>query len=227
MDKTIVEKLNLNKYDKAAVLYMPEGENLLAGLKPHDKELKGSGYDLIFAFVLDMGALQNLMNRVIADDLLEPGGYLYTAYPKKGNKVYPTFIHRDELFAGLGADKDGYVGTSGIKFARMVGLDDVFTVVGFKVEGKSKGKKAPSAKPSQKVGDYEANIADVENDLKDAPQTLAFFQSLTPGYRKDWARYVYSAVQEETRAKRREEMKAILGAGYKSIELYRRAEANK
>ncbi|MCC2686906.1 MAG: hypothetical protein K0R75_3805 [Paenibacillaceae bacterium] len=222
MDKTIVEKLNLNKYDKAAVLNMPEGENLLAGLKPHDTELKGSEYDLIFAFVLDMGALQNLMNRVIADNLLQPGGYLYTAYPKKGNKVYPTFIHRDELFAGLGADKEGYVGTSGIKFARMVGLDDVFTVVGFKSEAKSKGKKPASAKPSQKVGDYEGNIADIEGDLQDAPQTLAFFQSLTPGYRKDWARYVYSAVQEETRVKRREEMKAILGAGYKSIELYRR-----
>jgi hypothetical protein len=108
--------------------------------------------------------------------------------------VYPTFIHRDELFAGLGADENGNVGTSGIKFARMVGLNDVFTVVGFKAEAKGKGKKSSSAKPSQRVGDYEANIADVENDLKDVPQTLAFFQSLTPGYRKDWARYVYSAV---------------------------------
>jgi hypothetical protein len=227
MDKTIVEKRNLNKYEKAAVLNMPEGENLLAGLGQHDTKLKRSEHDLIFAFVLDMEALWTLMNRVIVDNLLLPGGYLYAAYPKKGNKVYPTYIHRDELFIGLGADKEGYIGTSGIKFARMVGLNDVFTVVGFKAEAKGKEKGAKSAKPSQKVGDYEANIVDIEGDLQDVPQTLAFFQSLTPGYRKDWARYVYSAVQEETRAKRREEMKAILGAGYKSIEIYRRAEVNK
>jgi uncharacterized protein YdeI (YjbR/CyaY-like superfamily) len=58
--------------------------------------------------------------------------------------------------------------------------------------------------------------------LRHSPDVLAFYQSLTPGYRKDWARYVYSAVQEETREKRREEMKVILGEGYKSIDLYRR-----
>ncbi|GAA3324658.1 hypothetical protein GCM10020331_053420 [Ectobacillus funiculus] len=40
--------------------------------------------------------------------------------------MYPTFIHRDDLLGGLGADEDGYIGISNIKFARMVGLDDVF-----------------------------------------------------------------------------------------------------
>lgn len=62
----------------------------------------------------------------------------------------------------------------------------------------------------------------MEKDLQDIPDLLAFYQSLTPGYRKDWARYVYSAKQEATRAKRREEMKIILGAGYKSRDLYRK-----
>lgn len=224
MTKTIVEKLNLTKYKRAAVLNRPEGEDLLAGLEQADNELGEGGYDLIFAFTLDMGALQSLVSRVIEGNALLPGGYLYAAYPKKGNKVYPTYIHRDSLFEGLGADEDGYIGTSSLKFARMVGLNDVFTVVGFKIE-----KRAPasSGKPSQSVGDYVARIPDIERDLQDAPELLAFYQSLTPGYKKDWARFVYGVVQEATRAKRREEMKHILGQGYKTADLYRRSAAGR
>ncbi len=229
MSRTIVDKLNLNKYGRKAVLHMPEGADALAGLDEYETELKGGKYDLIFAYVLDMPQLQALVREVIDRQLLASGGYLFTAYPKKGNKVYPTYIHRDELFAGVGADAEGYVGTSGLKFARMVGLDDVFTVVGFKEEAKQKAKPRPrteaeaphSSPPSQRVGDYVAMIPNVEQDLQDSPELLAFYRSLTPGYRRDWARYVYGVVQEGTRAKRREEMKRIMGEGFKSAELYR------
>lgn len=221
MTKTIVDKLNLHKYKKAAVLHSPEGEDILAGLASYDTELKDSGgYDLIFAFVLDMESLQALVQRVIEHQYLLEGGYLYVAYPKKGNKVYPTYIHRDSLFEGLGADEDGYIGTSSLKFARMVGLNDVFTVVGLKEEARA--PKPALSKPSQCVDDYISVIPEIEKDLRDTPDLLAFYQTLTSGYRKDWARYVYSAVQEATRAKRREEMKMILGARYKSRELYRK-----
>lgn len=221
MAKTIVEKLNLTKYKKAAVLNLPEGADYLEGLAGYDTELKDAPYDLIFAFVLDMESLKALVNRIIEHNQLNKGGYLFLAYPKKGNKAYPTFIHRDDLMAGLGADEDGYVGDSTIKFTRMVGLDDVFTVVGLKEEARNKNKA--TAKASQRVDDYAVMIPEVENDLKDRPELLAFYQSLTPGYQKDWARYVYSAKQEATKAKRREEMKMILGAGYKSRDLYRKA----
>ncbi|MDR6883294.1 YdeI/OmpD-associated family protein [Bacillus sp. 3255] len=223
MSKTIVEKLNLHKYKKAAVIGQPEGENRLAGLDQYDTELhSGSRYDLIFAFVLDMESLQKLVHTVIENDHISKSGYLYAAYPKKGNKVYETYIHRDHLFEGLGADEEGYIGTSSLKFARMVGLDDVFTVVGFKEEAR---KGAVSSKPSQSVGDYIEMIPNVEQDLQDVPEALAFYQSLTPGYQKDWARYVYSAAQEKTRDKRRTEMKEVLGAGYKSLDLYRRRQS--
>jgi hypothetical protein len=225
MAKTIVEKLNLQKYEKVAVLDLPDGSDYLAGLANYDTELTTGSYDLIFAFVLDMESLKGLVNKVINQNYLKKNGYIFLAYPKKGNKVYPTFIHRDELLAGLGADEAGYVGTSTIKFARMVGLDDVFTVVGLKEDSKSKNQT--STKASQCVDDYEAIIPDVEKDLQDTPDLLAFYQSLTPGYRKDWARYVYSAKQEATKAKRREEMKMILGAGYKTRDLYRAAEKSK
>ncbi|MFC4301927.1 YdeI/OmpD-associated family protein [Cohnella boryungensis] len=220
MSKTIVEKLNLHKYKRVAVLNEPENEHSLSGLVDYDTQLTASGYDLIFAYVLTMESLQELVQKVIDRRQLNQDGYLYAAYPKKGNKVYPHYIHRDSLFDGLGADENGYIGTSSMKFARMVGLNDVFTVVGFKEETRKNDDR--SSKPSQRVDDYISRIADVEKDLQDTPQILAFYQSLTPGYRKDWARYIYSAKQEETRAKRREETKQILGQGYKSMEIYRK-----
>lgn len=221
MSKTIVEKLNLPKYKKVAVLNKPEGEDSLAELVEFDTELASDKYDLIFAYTLDMGSLQAVVKQVLDKDCLDKSGYLYAAYPKKGNKVYPTYIHRDSLFAGLGADEDGYIGDSSLKFARMVGMNDVFTVVGFKLEARKQNKTASKSKPSQRVDDYEVMIPEVEKDLQAAPEQLAFYKTLTPGYQKDWARYVYSAVQESTRAKRRVEMIKVLGEGYKSMELYR------
>jgi hypothetical protein len=221
MAKTIAEKLNLLKYKKAAVLHMPEGKNYLPELEGYSTGLaEGTSYDLVFAFVLDMPSLQEAVSEIINGRYLEPGGYLYLAYPKKGNKVYGSFIHRDELLAGMGADEDGYVNGSSIKFSRMAGLDEVFTVVGLKED--SDGKNKASARASQCVDDYVNQIPEVEKDLDDRPDLLSFYQSLTPGYRKDWARYVYSAKQEATREKRREEMKMIMAEGYKSRDLYRR-----
>lgn len=220
MAKTIVDKLNLQKYEKTALLNTPVGSDYLAELTDFDTELvAGVTYDLIFAFVLDMESLKGLVQQIIKKNYLKKSGYIYIAYPKKGNKIYPTYIHRDELLTGLGADGLGYIGTSNIKFSRMVGLDEVFTVIGLKED--SKGTTQTTAKASQCVADYEAVIPNVEKDLQDTPDLLAFYQSLTPGYRKDWARYVYSAKQEATKAKRREEMKMILSAGYKTRDLYR------
>lgn len=220
LTKTIVEKLNLKKYEKVAVLHLPDGADYLNGLVDFDTELRDTTYDLIFAFVLDMESLKGLVQKVIDKNCLNKNGYIFLAYPKKGNKVYSTFIHRDDLLDGLGADENGYIGTSNIKFARMVGLDDVFTVVGLKEN--ERGKNQTSTKSSQCVDDYIDLIPKVEKDLQDTPELLSFYQSLTPGYRKDWARYIYSAKQEATKEKRREEMKLILGKGYKSRDLYRR-----
>lgn len=53
MSQSIVEKLKLNKYDQLVVLNMPQGDQLLPGLKPFDTSWLKESYDLIFAFVLD------------------------------------------------------------------------------------------------------------------------------------------------------------------------------
>src|SRR4051812_30564050 len=108
MVKTIVEKLSLQKYENVAVLHLPEGSDYLVELTNYDTELTGSKYDLIFAFVLDMESLKALVNKVIEKNSLNENGYIFLAYPKKGNKQYATFIHRDDLLDGLGADENGY-----------------------------------------------------------------------------------------------------------------------
>ena len=74
-------------------------------------------------------------------------------------------------------DEKGYVGTSNIKFARMVGLDDVFTVVGLKED--TRNRNQPSKAASQCVDDYIEMIAEVEKYLQHTPDLLAFYQSLT------------------------------------------------
>ncbi|OCA82255.1 hypothetical protein A8F94_20290 [Bacillus sp. FJAT-27225] len=219
MAKTIVEKLNLHKYETLAVLDMPEGKDYLPGLEGYDTRLSEGKYDLIFAFVANMESLKNLVLAVADNQRLNRNGYLYIAYAKKGNKVYDTYVHRDDILPGLGAAEDGYVGSSTIKFSRMVGLDDVFTVVGLKED--AKGKNSRAMKPSQSVDDYIEFITEIEKDLSDTPDLLDFYKNLTPGYKKDWARYVYSAKQDATKAKRRGEMKEILAAGFKTRDLFK------
>lgn len=87
MAKTIVEKLNLQKYEDVAILNLPEGEDYLTELSNYETELKKDrSYDLIFAFVLDMESLKELVNQVILQNYLNKNGYMYLAYPKKGNK---------------------------------------------------------------------------------------------------------------------------------------------
>lgn len=62
---------------------------------------------------------------------------------------------------------------------------------------------------------------DIEKILAKYPNELKFYQELTPGYRKDWARYIYSVKQQKTREKREAQMVDILSQGYKSVDLFR------
>lgn len=115
-------------------------------------------------------------------------------------------------------EDDGYVNQSDLKFSRMVSMDDIFTVVGLKREStKSKSLTAPS----QRVTDYEDRVKDIEKLLIDYPNELKFYKELTEGYRRDWARYIFSAKQQKTRDNRQTQMIDVLSQGYKSINLYR------
>jgi hypothetical protein len=211
---TIINKLNLSKYKNMVVLHEPSDYNLFNEYKT---TLSGR-HDAIFIFVETVDEMVKYTQSIITEQQLLEKGYLFFAYPKKGNKKYETFVHRDEIFPAMKVGEDGYVENSELKFSRMVSLDDVFTVVGLKHE-KKKAQKSSAA--SQCVADYEENVKDVEYILDEYPNELKLFQELTPGYQRDWARYIFSAKQQKTREKRQEQMVDILSQGYKSVDLYR------
>ncbi len=136
---------------------------------------------------------------------------------KKGNKMYPTFVHRDEIFPTLQVNEaDGYIKGSTLKFNRMVSLDETFTVVGMK----NVLKKPAKNQTSSAVGDYVQYLPEIEALVQTEPAAAATFAALTPGYQKEWARYVFSAKRAETRKKRQTEMLVILKEGYKTKALY-------
>lgn len=73
---------------------------------------------------------------------------------------------------------------------------------------------------SQSVDDYIGIIDDIRRYLNE--EVLKFYNQLTLGYQKDWARYVYSAKRKETQEKRLKVVVMILSKGYKSKDMYRR-----
>ena len=202
--KSIVEKLNLTKYQQLVILNRPQGE-YLSEFASAAQQLPSEPVELIFAFVKTMAEFQEIVSMVIEGQHLVENGLLYVAYPKKGNKMYPTFVHRDEIFPTLQVNEaDGYIKGSTLKFNRMVSLDETFTVVGM----------------SSAVGDYVQYLPEIEALVQTEPAAAATFAALTPGYQKEWARYVFSAKRAETRKKRQTEMLVILKEGYKTKALY-------
>lgn len=221
-ENSIIKKLNLLKHPTKLLLNKPEDIKEFDGLE-FDTELKQSKYDLIFIFVFTLEQMSHYLQMIIDTQALNDNGYVYFAYPKKNNPKYKEYIDRDSIFPHLSVDDDGYALNSQIKFARMVSLDDVFTVVGLKAQTK-KLKKSDSTKSSQCVDDYIDNIADIQRYLDNDPAVLEVYNKLTPGYQKDWARYVYSAKRSETQEKRLLEMKDVIVQGYKTMDLYRRKQ---
>lgn len=211
---SIIDKLKLHKYNSMAVINQPNDYDVFT----EQNQTLQQEHDAIFIFVETLDEMVTYTNQILEQQLLLPKGYLFFAYPKKGNKRYNTFIHRDEIFPAMKVDEEGYVPGSDLKFARMVRMDDVFTVIGLKCEERKEKKSSSS---SQRVADYTENVKDIEALLVEFPEVLSFYQSLTPGYQKDWARYLFSAKQQKTRDKRKQQMLDILSQGYKSIDLYR------
>lgn len=219
--KTIIDKLSLNKYPTKLIIGTPADIDDFNVLE-YDSTIQKEQYDLIFMFVFSLEEFSTRLQEVINKQLLKDKGYIYVAYPKKNNPQYKEYIERDSIFPAINADDEGYVYDSNIKFSRMVSFNDVFTVVGLKSEPK-KTKKSASSKSSQCVDDYIENINDIKQYLDHKEDLSKIFNELTPGYQKDWARYVYSAKRTETQEKRLLEMETVLSEGYKSIDLYKRS----
>lgn len=70
------------------------------------------------------------------------------------------------------------------------------------------------------LADYEIDIPKVTALLADATEIQAFFERLTPGYQREWARYIFGAKAQATKERHLADMKKILAAGYKSKRAY-------
>lgn len=164
--------------------------------------------------------MEKILKDLWAKEKIAESGIIYLLYPKMKNKLGHNPIHRDEIFPYLQVDEeDGYMKNTEYKFNKMISLDEYYTLIGLKYLPRNKNKK--STQKSQRVDDYVENIKDIEDYLADYPEELDFYNKLTPGYKKGWARYVYSAKTQKTIDTRLAEMVEILGQGYKSKELYR------
>lgn len=216
----MVEKLNLNKYPTKLILNKPKDLQEFENLE-YDKKIKNDQYDLVFIFVFSLEEFNKYLQEVSSKQLVKNNGYLYFAYPKKNNPQYKEYIDRDSIYNEEQVDQEGYYIGTQLKFSRMVSLNEVFTVVGLKSAPK-KTKKSADPPKSQCVDDYIEHVDDIKQYLSKNEDLLKIYNDLTPGYQKDWARYVYSAKREETQEKRKLEMETVLADGYKSMDLYRR-----
>ncbi|MGM0843392.1 MAG: YdeI/OmpD-associated family protein [Bacillota bacterium] len=216
--KSIIEKLNLQKFSSKAILNIPENLHDFKDLE-FDRTIKESQYDLVFVFIFNLEEFRNHLKTAVDQSLIKDNGYLYFAYPKKNNPEYDEYIERDNIYNQDHYNEEGFVYDSNLKFSRMVSLNETFTVVGMKAQPQ---KKKTSSKNSQCVDDYIEHIEELRNSLDRNQEVLAIYDGLTYGYRKDWARYIYSAKRKETQEKRMQQMEEVLSAGYKSIDLYRR-----
>lgn len=223
-DSNIVDKLRLHKYDCKLVIGRPDFVTELNSLE-FDCSPEQPQYNLILAFVFSLEEMSQTVRQVVDQDLLATEGALIFVYPKKGNKIYPHYIGRDDIFPYLHVSLEtGLVEGTSLKFNQMVAFNDIFTATALKQLGAKDLKKASVPGESQSAAPFAAQIPALEQALAQSPVALGFFQTLTPGYQKDWARHVYSAKSAETQAKRLQETIELLEKGFKSLNLYRQSQ---
>lgn len=142
-------------------------------------------YQAIFTFTHTLDEMKNEIFAAI--DQLENDGLLFLCYPKIKNKLGLAGIHRDHIFPFLEVDEEtGYVKNTLMRFNRMVAFDENYTLLAVKKDFVQRKRSATS----QRVDDYVAFIDNIKAMLKNE-QCYSFFISLTPGYQKNWARYIF------------------------------------
>ena len=215
--ENILEKLKLNSFSSIAVQNIPD--NLQDEFKAFNQVNITKNHDAAFIFTFSNEEFFNTLKKIVKEDILNDKGSLFICYPKKGNKKYPSFVHRDEIFPKVEMDDEGFMHQSDYKFNRMLGYNDEFTLLEIKKILNYKPKKTVSKQGS----DYLQYIPDVEKYLEKDQEALTIYQKLAPGYRKDWAVYIFSTQNESTRAKHFEECVTLLKQGHKNMTLYRQS----
>ena len=78
--KSLIEKLNINKYPTKLILQAPEDIDDFNEVD-FDTTIKNDKYHFIFAFVFSMKDFSQHLEMVINKNLVEDSGYLFFAYP--------------------------------------------------------------------------------------------------------------------------------------------------
>lgn len=90
---TIIDKLKLNKYTNLVVINQPSDYDVFT--EQNTSFIKD--HDAIFIFVKTIDEMVAHTKFILEhEQLLLEKGYLFFAYPKKGNTRYETYVHRDE-----------------------------------------------------------------------------------------------------------------------------------
>lgn len=170
-------------------------------------------YEVILVFVDSLDMMKQTVLQ--AEKELTNEGILYLCYPKLKNTLSLIGIHRDHIFPYLQVDQTtGYVKDTLMRFNKMAAFDDNYTLLAVKKDTKQKSRP----QTSQKVEDYEVYIEHIKELLKNE-SCYDFYNNLTRGYQKGWARYIYSAKTEGTKQKRLKKMIELLSKGIKSKDL--------
>lgn len=210
-----VRKLKLERFDRVGIKSLPPEINAF-----HDQQvdttMENPPYDCVITTVFNLEEMAYEITWAFQGQVLTSNGVMYMLYPKKGNRKYSQFIHRDSIFE-LGIDSDGFFGGTDLKLNTMLAFDEVFTVCGVK-RILSKVYRKPNV--SQSVNDYRDRVEELRTHV--SPDVLPSFHALAPGYQVAWARYVFSAVQEATRRRRIVDMNQAFEKGYRSPEQYQR-----
>jgi len=70
------------------------------------------------------------------------------------------------------------------------------------------------------LSSFEPLIPDVAALLADDAKLQAFFNDLTPGYQREWARFIFGTKADATKQRHIAAMKTVFSAGYKSKRAY-------
>lgn len=205
MSAELLKKLKLTEIDELVVLH--DDEHIYFKEVNVLRELNEEPHQNIMLFVTSKEELRHEVFKLIENESLAVNGRLFIAYPKKGNKLFETYVSRDDIHPTLQMSEERYVGNSDYKFNQLLSLDENYSLMTLKRVVKDKTKKIDK---SQRVSEYEALIPELMEKLSASQEALSFFETLTPGYQKAWARYIFSAKQEVTREKRLAETVELL-----------------
>lgn len=202
----MLEKLKLGT-KKVCIIKLPPEFGIRSSVA--DKQIV---YDVLIDSIAEIAELKASIQAF--KKLNQPNAILYVVYPKLSSKQEAKKIHRDELMKALSA--------SGLKAFTLLSLSEDFSCMGAKDAAVVTASKAK--RPSQCVADYIEKIVELKQALMPHAEALKIYNQLSPGYQKDWARFVYSAVRAETRVIRLRAAAVALELGHKSHDQYRQSK---